>query len=181
MNSIALPALKATLPNFPDEVLEQWLQPYANSEGWPPSESSTATLSGRWRYLLKNKPLSYWQSLTWEKVTRHISIHDLHPQWQEIIVQMVFGAVQGQRNLYSNSITDLAVRFNRILAYFHEHGVFPAPPALLIEDKKLTILDGNHRMSAYLYAYGYFMLDPGIELQLNTQELQIYWLASESY
>lgn len=95
------------------------------------------------------------------------------------MVQMVLGAVRGQRNLYSSSIKDLSERFNRIVGYFGEHGVFPSPPALLVEDGKLTILDGNHRMSAYFYAFGYFTLDPGTDLQLRTRELQTYWIASE--
>jgi hypothetical protein len=179
VDTVDLSRLKAVLSNFPDQVLEAWLQPYANSEGWPPTETSLGTLSGRWRYLLKNKPLAYWQALTWKQVHRHISIQELDPQWQDIMVQMVLGAVQGQRNLYSSSIKDLSERFNRILRYFTEHGVFPSPPALLVEGGKLTILDGNHRMSAYFYAYGYFTLDPGADLQLKTQELQSYWIANE--
>lgn len=96
------------------------------------------------------------------------------------MVQMMLGAVQGQWNIYSYSIPDLSERFNRILDHFREHGVYPSPPALLLEDGGLTILDGNHRMSAYFYAYGYFMLDPGEELQLRTQDLQSYWIAHEN-
>jgi len=179
MNSVDLSTLKATLPNFPDQVLETWLQPYANSEGWPPIETALGTLSGRWHYLLKRKPLTYWQALTWTRVKRHISIQELNHRTQDILIQMVLGAVQGQYNLYSASISDLSERFKRILNYFGEHGIFPIPPVLLVEDGKLTILDGNHRMSAYFYAYGYFTLNPGADLQLRTQELQSYWIANQ--
>lgn len=173
---IEVAALKETLPNFPAEVLEEWLLPYALSEGWPPAPSGSAALSGRWRYLLKNQPLDYWRSMEWSMVERHVSIHDLDSEFQKIMVQMVLGAIQGQFNLYSSQIKDLTPRFNRIKEHFSQFGTHPKPPALLAEPHGLTIADGNHRMAAYLYCYGYFNLDLDASLQLKTKEIQSYWV-----
>lgn len=114
---VELVALQTTLPNFPVEVLEEWLLPYANSEGWPPAQTVEASPNGRWRYLLSNRPLAYWRSITWRKHERHISIHNLDPGYQEIMVKMVLAAVQGQRNLYSSTIDDLTPRFNLSLIH----------------------------------------------------------------
>ena len=174
--SIELSDLKATLPNFPNEVLEEWLLPYAMSEGWPPAHSAHASPFGRWRYLLSNRPLDYWCSISWKKCERHVSIRDLDPKYQDIMVQMIFAAVQGQSNLYSELIPDLTPRFNRIKDYFAEHGIFPKPPTLLLGPGGLAIADGNHRMAVYLYCYGYLKLELDIKLQLRTNELQSYWI-----
>lgn len=45
-----LEALKESLPNFPNEVLQDWLRPYAISEGWPPSDTLETLPEGRWRF-----------------------------------------------------------------------------------------------------------------------------------
>ena len=50
--------IKNTLPNFPDEVIETWLLPFAVSEGWPPVIGSDDIPLERWGYLLPRKPWS---------------------------------------------------------------------------------------------------------------------------
>jgi hypothetical protein len=168
--------LKASLPNFPDEVLVDWLFPYAKTEGWPLAPDERFKPEKRWRYLLRNRPLTYWQSIRWAKVTRHISIQELRKDNQEIMVHMALGALKGQKNLYSESIPDLKERFARIVSYIGECGLMPKPPTLIREAGGLSVLDGNHRMSAYYYCYGYFTIDPGAELQLKTKEIQEFWV-----
>jgi hypothetical protein len=32
-----LDQISEVLPNFPEEVIEQWLLPFAEDEGWPPT------------------------------------------------------------------------------------------------------------------------------------------------
>lgn len=39
------------LSNFPDDVIDQWVGYYAESEGWPPP----TPLEGRWKGLLANR------------------------------------------------------------------------------------------------------------------------------
>jgi hypothetical protein len=175
-----LEALKKSLPNFPDEVLRDWLLPYAMTEGWPPSDTLEALPERRWRYLLRNQPLGYWRSISWQQVKRHISIYDLSAVYQDIMVQMTLGAVTGQRNLYSTSIPDLKQRFYRIVEHIGAHGVLPKTPALLEEDGALSVLDGNHRMAAYFYCYGYFKLEVEGSLQLNVKEIQSYWVGKSN-
>lgn len=93
------------------------------------------------------------------------------------MLHIVLGARQGDQNLYSNSIPDLAARFASIVEYIHLHGVLPRPPALLSTAEGWSVLDGNHRMAAYLYCYGYFNIPLAADLQLNTQEIQRFWIA----
>jgi hypothetical protein len=173
----SIPDLQKSLPNFPEEILNDWLLPYAKSEGWPPAPDENQRPLNRWRYLLQNKPLSYWQSLKWEKLERHISISELNPEAQGIMADMVLGALKGQVNLYSRSIPNLKERFSRIVGFIAEYGKIPKPPALIHYSDGLGVLDGNHRMAAYFYCYGYFIIDPGSELMLKTESVQQYWVA----
>lgn len=176
MSSISV--LKSSLPNFPCEVLEEWLLPYATSEGWPPADTDDSALRGRWRYLLKNMPLEFWKSLTWNKVQRHISIQDLSNSCQEVMVSMVLAAIENHNNIYSASIPDLKERFHRIVAHIRATGNLPCPPVLICEGDGLGIVDGNHRMAAYFYCYGYFKLDVDCDLQLKTNEMQHFWIGT---
>jgi hypothetical protein len=43
--------LKKDLPNFPDDVLADWLLPYANIIGWPPARDINEIPENRWKYL----------------------------------------------------------------------------------------------------------------------------------
>lgn len=167
--------LQRTLPNFPPPILEDWLLPYAQTAGWPPALDDISPPEGRWRYLLKIRPLGYWKSIRWTEVTKHLSIHQLEKSYQDISVQIVLGALKGQRNLYSDSIKDLPQRFNSIVTYLRENGNFPRPPVLLAEPSGLAVVDGNHRLAAYFYCYGYFKFEVSDDLLLKAKELQTYW------
>lgn len=176
---VTIEDLKYTLPNFPEEILRDWLLPYGLTEGWPPAPTFDTIPIGRWKYLLCTKPLKYWRSLHWDFVECHISIHDLDSRSQLIMQDMVLGAVQNQPNLYSNSIPDLKNRFFNIVEFVKANGCLPRPPTLLSQIDKLKILDGNHRMAAYFYCYGYFNLEIEDQLLLGTKEIQSYWIANE--
>lgn len=172
--------LKQSLPNFPDEVLADWLLPFASAEGWPPARDEESAPQGRWRFLLDDRPLRYWRSLSWAQVERHVSFDDLGIESRGIMVQIVLGAVAEQSNNYTDAIHNLRPRFWRVAEHIWHSGRLPKPPTLLAASDGLSILDGNHRMAAYLYCYGYFKLDPGSELQLKTEEIQRYWIASDA-
>ena len=170
--------LKATLPNFPEEILEDWLTPYANSEGWPPANGLDSIPRDRWRYLLGGRTLAQLRSIEWQEHNRHLSIHELRDDYKQICVDMVLGAVQKQINLYSSSIPDLSERFNRILGYLREHGTLPKPPVLLSSESGFQVLDGNHRLAAYFYGYGYFKLPLDFVAMDSTASTQRFWVGS---
>ena len=55
--------IKKDLPNFPNEVIRDWLEPLAKGQGlgWPPPEQS------RWTKIFLNEPLDFWQNTIWNK------------------------------------------------------------------------------------------------------------------
>ena len=176
-----LARIKKDLPNFPDEVISDWLLTYANQEGWPPSLDAFGIPIGRWKALLVNQSFSYWQSVHWERVNKHISAQELNPDSQNRVVNLFCAAVMGKTNLWSLCISDLKPRFDRIVQYISEHGEFPCPPLLVKGPLGYNIVDGNHRMAAFLYCYGYFRVDPDAELQLKTKHTQTFWLGEPNH
>jgi hypothetical protein len=171
--------IKNTLPDFPDEVIETWLLPYAVSEGWPPVIGSDGVPLKRWEYLLMRMPWSEFQNLSWSKVTKHISIYEFGRPSFLSLVQIYEAAILGGNNSMSVSIPDLKQRFDSIVNYIRQNGKMPKAPILYLNDvKKYEIFDGNHRLSAYYYCYGYFNENGDSSLMLKAQEDQTYWIAS---
>ena len=169
--------IKDTLPNFPDEVIKEWLLPFAESEGWPPQLGYDGISLDRWRYLLGLRPFSFFQRLDWKKEYKHISIHEIAEKSQPALVQIFEAAILGRHNIMSSSISNLKERFESVVKYIKAYGLMPKAPALLLEKDKYYILDGNHRLSAYYYCYGYFGVDVESELMLTTEKNQNYWIA----
>lgn len=174
--TVSLDALQADLPNFPREVLEDWLLPFAQTEGWPPAVDSEGIPSDRWRPILNEQPLSHWRSVKWAKCEGLVSFQHLHLKTQIMVLAMERGLF-GPNDAMSEKIKAWTLRFNRIVEYFAVHGVFPRPPVLLVEDGKLFALDGNHRIAAYLYCLGCFKVGRPQWLQVEPNPIQTYWIA----
>lgn len=151
--AIMLEGLKKDLPNFPDEVLADWLLPYAESEGWPPREDEDGRLLGRWYYLLGGRPMGFYRSLKWSLEYRKITLEDLAPEELSKVAGMVRGAL-GERNLYSESIKNLGARFMSIVEYVKDTKMLPKPPTIIGGGDGLQIIDGNHRMAVYFLFTG---------------------------
>ena len=63
---VDLAAIKADLPHWPDDVIDQWLLKLANrgaDTGWPPPKYLDRHA---WRYILGGRPLSWWRNVAWE-------------------------------------------------------------------------------------------------------------------
>lgn len=177
MIDVGIDALCESLPNFPKELLEEWLLPYAKSEGWPPAPSDFDKPLGRWRYLLKGQPLTYWKSIDWRRLDGFLQPSNLSPECQSILLDMIMGAVKGQVNLYSMEIPDLKDRFDRIVRFLSEDGFLPCPPALLVEKDGFAVLDGNHRLAAYFYCLGCLKdVAPEEALRQKIKFEQRYWV-----
>lgn len=169
--------IKATLPNFPDEVIKDWLLPFAESEGWPPQLGSDGVPLNRWRYLFGRRPFDFIQRLHWKRECKHISIHEILDSSKKTLIQIFEAAILGRHNIMSTSIPNLSERFVSVVKYIHSHGTMPKAPALLCEKDKFYIFDGNHRLSAYYYCFGYFKVDVETKLMLTTKKDQNYWIA----
>jgi len=134
------------LPNFPKDVIEQWIGFYAQSEGWPPSDPP----DGRWSSLLGSRGLSYWQNLSWELETFSPNEIQLTPDSEDLISQIKAVFTLGTQNNYSRFMGQEAKdRFHSIIWYLRNEGTLPCAPVVLKHVEGYEILDGNHRVAAY--------------------------------
>lgn len=145
--------IKADLPNFPDEVVQTWLLRAAQHSGWPPAPFS------RWDKILLHRSLSFWRTVTWERRRVPVNAFTLDRESLGNIRGLLEANVAGARNVYAQQISDTKQRFNRILQYLQQHGRLPIPPVLLSNGYQYTVLDGNHRLAAYL-CFGASLLGP---------------------
>lgn len=131
------------LPQFPPDVIEDWLIPFAARDGWPPTSS-------KWTPLLLNRPLWFWQSLSWEQQTVPVAQSAFDDRSWAAITGLVEAHVEGRVNAYS-SISNSKRRFYRSLKYVLQNGRLPKPPVLLHSGWH-SIADGNHRLASMHYA-----------------------------
>jgi len=135
-------AIKEDLPNFPDEVIKDWIEPFALDEGWPPNAE-------RWRYLLKETDLDRWRSMNWEQRDQDFAKLVLSPICTASLGALLRAYTGGEQNVYAQSLGERGKeRFHFQLHQLIDHGVFPSPPVLVDHGEGLEIMDGNHRIAA---------------------------------
>lgn len=135
-------AIKEDLPNFPDQVIKDWLEPFAQDEGWPPTAE-------RWINLLKDTNLNRWGSVRWQLKEQDFSSLALSPGCMLSLGALVRAYAAGEDNEYSRVLGEKGrERFRIQLHQLIDHGVFPSPPILVDHGEGLEIMDGNHRVAA---------------------------------
>jgi hypothetical protein len=103
---VSLQDIKSDFPNWPDDVIDQWLLKLANQPGmcWPPPDP----MSGhRWELLLTN-PISWWKDVTWTLETRDCSFDKLSIDARQTMNSMYDALVDGVKNGFGgdNSLAD---------------------------------------------------------------------------
>ncbi len=114
--------IKADLPNWPDDVLDQWLLKLANrgpDTGWPPPED----LEGHaWENILGRRPLSWWKNVTWQLQQSELTFAQLCVGTKRIINGMIDAHVGNARNVYAGA--NSKARVAAALRYISKHGTF---------------------------------------------------------
>jgi hypothetical protein len=166
------------LPNFPEEVVEQWLLPFAVDEGWPPE-------SERWKYLLNNTDLNYWREINWQLEEVNFSDISLSNSAKLQIQGLLDAYLNGVENEYWHSLGERGKdRFQFQLHQLIDYGVFLLPPVLVDHGDSYDIMDGNHRIAAYV-AWQTLQLNEKFVTMLGKNpvklnETQRIWIGGES-
>jgi hypothetical protein len=137
--------IKADLPHWPDDVIDQWLLRLANrgpDTGWPPPEPLG---THAWKYILGGRPLSWWKNVTWSLEEREVDFGRLCQGTKRIVNNMIDGHINGNPNLYS---ADSDVRFRSALSHIAKTGTLPRPLVVMQLRDGLSVIDGNHRVAA---------------------------------
>ena len=171
---VALADIKADLPNWPDDVLDQWLLTLANQQGmsWPPP---TPFNGHRWQYIIV-KPVSWWSKVTWSLEQRDCSFDSLSVNSRKIMNSMFAALVLGIENGYGGD--NSKKRFESCLSFLAVNGRFPRAPVTMPIEGGLSILDGNHRV----YSLTFMQSVPEAELKKQGIErpkvVQDVWVAT---
>jgi len=147
--------IKKDLPNFPDEVIVDWLEPFAISNGWPPADP-------RWRGIL-GRSVDEWKNTSWQKVEVDLNTLQYAQETHDAINGLRDAYILHKKNAFSESLGKSGEqRYLQAFSYTIEHGIFPKPVVILQQDCFYHLVDGNHRFLALKYA-----------LQLQTELLEI--------
>lgn len=168
--------IKASLPNFPDCVIENWLLPFAEDIGWPPKELD-GFLIDRWRDLLGQRTdLEYWKNVKWKLIEMEIIPPDFESESKDKIEKIIEFCVFDRPNWLSDAIPSMKRRFDSLVRYIKENGVYPIPPVIIDKKEGLCLIDGNHRLSAYYYCAGLLTKVPEEMVRNSTPKNQKYWI-----
>jgi hypothetical protein len=139
---VSLADIKNDLPSWPDGVISQWLFHLANRSdtGWPPPD-----LLGYhpWAFILGFRPLSWWREVTWKLEKTDCGLANLCQGTKSIVTGMLVEKATGTID------EETGTRFKRASDYILKNGGFEEPPIAMRLGDGLSVLDGNHRMTAF--------------------------------
>jgi hypothetical protein len=137
---VSVADIKSNLLGWPDEVVEGWLQWFANDICWAPPEQLG---DHRWSSILGGRPLAWWKKVSWKKEIVTCEPTKLSDKSRAIVIMTI-----AQIN---NRTADAETqrRFKRAMDYILDNGVFPGAIVAMNVPSGLTVLDGNHRVSAF--------------------------------
>lgn len=131
------------LPNFPGDVIEQWLLPFAEDEGWPPD-------AVRWEYLLRITNMEFWKDMRWSHEQVQLWELNIESDTIDTISKMQRAYEYGEHNEYFRFLGNAGTkRFQSQFDYLVEHGVFPRSPVFVNYGQGFALVDGNHRLCAF--------------------------------
>ena len=132
--------IKSDLPNFPDQVVETWLLPLADTGyGWPPIQTA-----------LLRKSLDYWKKTKWNLGEFSFEFTEMDSGSQISINGLIEANFLGKLNAFSN-IIDSQDRLKYMCKYILNHGTFPVPVIVKKKNGYLYTINGNPRIAALNY------------------------------
>ncbi|WP_163267011.1 hypothetical protein [Chelativorans alearense] len=147
MPNSTLEKIKANLPEWPDDVIDQWLLPHSEREGfgWPPSSPFNRS---EWRYVMC-RPVVWWQAVTWTKLQTALEPDDLSAEQLRTVNGMIGAYFKGDYNAYRMIATGPKRVFG-VLEFLRANGDLPRMPVAVMDNDGLHIVDGNHRVVAWI-------------------------------
>jgi hypothetical protein len=134
--------IQKDLPNWPEDVIEQWLLYFANEPncGWPPPDPLG---NHRWGRLLGGRPLSWWKKVTWEEEQVKCDLATLAPKARTDVLDVITQFNSGEADASTKK------RVAQSWVYIKDNGEFPRALVTMKIPEGLSLLDGSHRMAAF--------------------------------
>lgn len=142
--------VKLFFPNMPSEVFEQFIQPQLQFDIESLTVLETFVTAPGWAKYFRNKPLKFWASLTWTKLS--IPYRDVHinPETINLACQLAkeFRESCPSQTAERANIQDSKARFDACASFIKSMGKFPKPLVCLDVGSHFDLLDGYHRLAA---------------------------------
>lgn len=133
--------LKKDLPDWPDEVVGEWLLYFVNDGlGWPPPDPYG---DHRWGPILGQRPISWWKAVNWQLTNTSCAMEGFAPKSRGTVTTMIH---EIDRRAADESTTR---RFTSAFHHILDNASFPNAMSAMQTPLGLLVLDGHHRMSAF--------------------------------
>ena len=129
------------LPNLPREVYNLWLHDLILELGWPPCGET-------WKNVLCGFDRLYWSNLKWTKEELNINTLCWSKSAQGIIKGLYDAKYSNINNKFSKYIKN--DKIERIIEHIEKYGILPETIILINDEGKYEIVDGCHRLTAFL-------------------------------
>lgn len=174
-DALLLQTLRRDLPQFPEEVLNEWIAPCARGNGWPP-------IGSVWVNVLLGLPIYAWAAMTWTEEDRPLDWGDLSSDSVRIVRRLYDAHFNRDPAAAALVPQGGFARVMSAMAYLQEHGVMPGHIAVAEgPDGRLALADGYHRATAY-FTYRNILSVPALRASLSppvsvTKVNQPMWVA----
>jgi hypothetical protein len=140
---ITVADIKGDLPTWPEAIIEEWLLYFANEPdgGWPPPDPLG---NHRWNRLLGGRPLSWWRRVSWSRQKANCDLESFSPKAKQGVAEIMAAISAGTADQVTKR------RFDHPFKYIMDNGVFPGAVILMGTPRGFDILDGSHRMAAFV-------------------------------
>ena len=134
--------IQKDLPDWPQDIIEQWLHYFANEPdgGWPPPDPLGES---RWKGLFGGRALSWWKNVTWVKAKMICEPANLSPKARAGVNEVLAEVSKKEPDAVTKR------RFSHAYIYIMDHGVFPRALVTMRPAAGAILLDGTHRMAAF--------------------------------
>ncbi|MFA6130738.1 MAG: hypothetical protein WC730_00525 [Patescibacteria group bacterium] len=149
MSNELLKRIQCDLRNFPEEIIIDWLLPFAIDIGW---SQEAFQKKSRWKNILTHS-VELWSTARWTLEKLNIDELSWTQRAQNCFLGMNDAYLCNKINSYTSlKDSDGKERFRKSLFYLLQHGIFPKPIILLRYDDGYEVMDGNHRLLALFVA-----------------------------
>lgn len=136
--------IKNDLSAWPDNVINQWLFHLAkrSDTGWPPPNPLGFH---PWAFILGHRPIPWWREVTWKLEMTDCGFAALCADTKAIVVRMLTEKSNGTMD------EETRRRFDKAVDHILKNAAFEEPLIAMKMSDGLSILDGNHRISAFCW------------------------------
>ena len=141
---------RVMFPLMPDEVFRDWLGELIAANGWPFDQLEDAFPDGQWSRFFLELPVATWAQAVWSQETfKGFPQLDIEGDSKECVMQVAMNALGAGSALGLAQTTEGPQRVSKYRQWLELEGTFPNfITALRLDDGKLMIVDGHHRLAA---------------------------------